>query len=172
MADSPRRDWKTLAHLAADEQDPQKLFEIIQELNAVLLQQEQQRLGKARPKRLLLVDDDRNIQFTLSPALQEHGYEVQIAATVVEALDQIAKSGFEVLISDLNVSERNDGFKVVGAMRQSNPRSVIILLTGYPAFESALEGIHHEVDDYIVKPADYDALIQTLEKKLKAKRGF
>jgi YesN/AraC family two-component response regulator len=43
-------------------------------------------------------------------------------------------------------------------------------LTGYPAFESAVAGIRHPVDDYIVKPADYDALIQTLEEKLAAKR--
>jgi two-component system response regulator HydG len=172
MADKPQKDWRALAQLAADEQDPEKLFEIINELNAALLEREQQRLGRALSKRLLLVDDDQNVRLTLLPVLQQGGFEVQLAATVDEALEQIAKRKFELLVSDLNVSERNDGFKVVAAMRQSRPRSVIVLLTGYPAFESAVEGIHHEVDDYLVKPADYDALIETLEKKLAAKRGF
>ena len=172
MADKPQKDWRALAQLAADEQDPDKLFEIINELNAVLLEREQQRLGRALSKRLLLVDDDQNVRLTLLPVLQQSGFEVQLAATVDEALEQIAKRKFELLVSDLNVSERNDGFKVVAAMRRSHPRSVIVLLTGYPAFESAVEGIHHEVDDYLVKPADYDALIETLERKLAAKRGF
>jgi DNA-binding NtrC family response regulator len=172
MSDKPQKDWRALAQLAADEQDPEKLFEIINELNAALLEREQQRLGRALSKRLLLVDDDQNVRLTLLPVLQQSGFEVQLAATVTEALEQIAKRRFDLLVSDLNVSEPNDGFKVVAAMRQSHPRSVIVLLTGYPAFESAVEGIHHVVDDYVVKPADYDALIETLEKKLAAKRGF
>jgi DNA-binding NtrC family response regulator len=172
MADKPQKDWRALAQQAADEQNPDKLFEIINQLNAALVEREQQRLGRALSKRLLLVDDDQNIRLTLLPVLQQNGFEVQLAATVDEALEQIARHKFELLVSDLNVSEPNDGFKVVAAMRHSHPRSVIVLLTGYPAFESAVEGIHHEVDDYIVKPADYDALIETLEKKLAAKRGF
>jgi ActR/RegA family two-component response regulator len=43
-------------------------------------------------------------------------------------------------------------------------------LTGYPAFESAVEGIHHEIDDYIVKPADIDVLVATVERKLASRR--
>ena len=167
-----KRDWKTLARLASVEQDPEKLTKIIHELNDVLLERERQRLGKAQARRLLLVDDDKNIELTLVPVLSEHGFEVELAATVTEALRKIESEKFDILVSDLNLSEPSDGFRVVAAMRQAHPRCVIILLTGYPAFESAIAGIHHEVDDYIVKPADYDALIETLEKKLVAKRGF
>ena len=46
---------------------------------------------------------------------------------------------------------------------------VNILLTGYPAFESAVQAIHAEVDDYFVKPADLDSLISTIERKLHAR---
>lgn len=172
LPDNPQRDWKALAQRAAVEQDPEKLFEIINELNSALVEREHQRLSKVLSKRLLLVDDDENVRFALLPLLQEHGFEVQLAATVAEALKALADRKFDVLVSDLNVGEPNDGFQVVAAMRRSQPRSVIVLLTGYPAFASAVEGIHHEVDDYVVKPADYDALIKTLETKLAAKRGF
>jgi ActR/RegA family two-component response regulator len=172
MAETPKRDWKTLAQLASVEQDPEKLSKIVRELNDVLLERERQRLGKVQSRRLLLVDDDKNIELTLVPVLSEHGFEVELAITVTEALKKIGSQKFDILVSDLNLSEPSDGFKVVAAMRQAHPRCVIVLLTGYPAFESAIEGIHHEVDDYIVKPADYDALIETLEKKLVAKRGL
>lgn len=170
MPDNPERDWQTLARLAASEQDPKKLLKLVNELNTVLLRREQQRLGHEQPKRMLLVDDDKNIRETLLPVLREHGFDVHLAATIPDALRAIDHRRFELLLCDLNISEPGDGFKVVAAMRQAHPDSVIVLLTGYPAFESAVEGIHHEVDDYIVKPADYDALIQTLEKKLATKR--
>ena len=172
MAENPEKDWKTLARLAASEQDPEKLLQIVKELNAVLLQREQQRFAKEQPRRILLVDDDKDIRFTLLPVLQEHGFEVQLAASITEALGAIEKRRFEILLSDLNISQPGDGFKVVAAMRKAHPGCVIVLLTGYPAFESAVEGIHHDVDDYIVKPADYDALIETLEEKLAARRKF
>jgi YesN/AraC family two-component response regulator len=55
-------------------------------------------------------------------------------------------------------------------MRTANPKCITILLTGYPAFESAVEAIHHEVDDYFVKPADVESLISTMERKLAARR--
>jgi DNA-binding NtrC family response regulator len=172
MAENPKRDWRTLAQLATVEQDPEKLTRIIRELNSVLLERERQRLGKLQSRRLLLVDDDESIGHTLVPVLRDHGFEVRLAATVTEAVREIGSYKFDILVSDLNVSEPNDGFEVVEAMRETHPHCVIVLLTGYPAFESAVAGIHHAVDDYIVKPADYDALIQTLEEKLTAKRGF
>lgn len=117
-----------------------------------------------------MVDDDENVRLTLLPILQQHGFDVLLAASVNEALHAIANRRFDGLVSDLNINEPADGFKVVEAMRKAHPLAVIVLLTGYPAFETAIQGIHHDVDDYIVKPADYGALIATLEKHLAAKR--
>jgi hypothetical protein len=46
---------------------------------------------------------------------------------------------------------------------------VAILLTGYPDFDSAVEGINGEVDGYLVKPADIEKLLKTIEQKLAAR---
>ena len=166
MANKPARDWKELAQLAAAEQDPNRLLEIVNELNSVLLERERRSRGRTRRPRLLLVDDENSIRLTLVPVLQDRGFEIQVAITVGEALEAIRTCRFDGLICDLNVSAKGDGFEVVKAMRKAHPRSVIIVLTGYPAFESAVEGIHLEIDDYMVKPADYDVLIDTLTRKL------
>jgi DNA-binding NtrC family response regulator len=119
--------------------------------------------------RILFVDDEPNIRLTLPPILEQHGFEVTAAGTVAEALTKIDACPFDVLISDLNVGENGDGFRVVSAMRERQPACITMILTGYPAFESAVEALHHRVDDYVVKPVDVDSLVSSLRDKLTRK---
>jgi ActR/RegA family two-component response regulator len=120
------------------------------------------------PRRLLFVDDEPAIRVTLKAILGNHGFEVTTAATVLEALQKITSEQFDVLISDLNIGNPGDGLTVVSAMRRTQPEAVTMILTGYPAFETALEAIRQQVDDYIVKPANVPALVSTIESKLAA----
>jgi CheY-like chemotaxis protein len=85
---------------------------------------------------------------------------------VAEALRAIGVQSFDALIADLNIGEPGDGFTVVSAMRRTQPQCINLILTGYPAFESALQAIRNQVDDYLVKPADVRALVSSLEAKL------
>jgi YesN/AraC family two-component response regulator len=116
--------------------------------------------------RILFVDDEPGIRLTLPAILQQHGYQVIAVATVAEAVQQISSHQFDVLIADLNVGEPGDGFTVVSAMRRVQPKCVNIILTGYPAFENALRAIREQVDDFLVKPADIDNLVQVIKQKL------
>jgi DNA-binding NtrC family response regulator len=118
------------------------------------------------PKRLLFVDDEPNIRLTLPPVLESHGFAVTTAATVSEAVAKIHGAEFDVLLSDLNIGEEDNGFQVISAMRTTHPHCVTVILTGYPTFESALLAIRHQVDEYLVKPADIDALVTTINQKL------
>lgn len=122
------------------------------------------------PIRLLFVDDEPNIRLTLPAILEMNGYHVTAASTVAEALVAIHSQTFDVLLSDLNISHPADGFTVVGAMRSVQPQCVTLILTGYPAFETALEAIRTHVDDYLSKPADIHYLLRTIQEKLQAPR--
>lgn len=122
------------------------------------------------PIRVLFVDDETNIRLTLPAILEMNGYKVTVAATVAEALEAIHSQTFDVLLSDLNISHPADGFTVVGAMRSLQPRCVTLILTGYPAFETALQAIRSHVDDYLTKPADIGYLLRTIQEKLSAPR--
>lgn len=115
---------------------------------------------------LLLVDDEPGILETLSTILTRHGLETTAVGTVGEALNKIMSRKFDVLISDLNIGEPGDGFTVVSAMRRVQPKCRTFILTGYPAFESALLAIRSQVDDYLVKPASIPALIAAIQKSL------
>ena len=117
-------------------------------------------------KRLLFVDDEPSIRLTLPPVLEDHGFSVTPAESVETAVHRIERSRFDVLLSDLNIGKEGDGFQVVSAMKKRDPRCVTIILTGYPAFESAVLAIRHQVDDYVVKPADIDVLVSTINRKL------
>lgn len=113
-------------------------------------------------KRLLFVDDEQNIRLTLPRILAMEGFEVEVAASVAEALQIIQSKQFDILISDLNIGEPGDGFTVVSAMRRIQPHASTFILTGYPDFETALLAIRNQVDDYLTKPADIPKLLEAL----------
>jgi ActR/RegA family two-component response regulator len=114
---------------------------------------------------LLFVDDEPGIRMTLPAILEMHGFAVTTAATVHEALGIIQRERFEILLSDLNIGDPGDGFTVVSAMRRSQPDCHNFILTGYPDFETALQAIRNQVDDYFVKPANIPALVNCLRER-------
>lgn len=115
--------------------------------------------------RVLFVDDERNLRLTLPPILQQHGFEVCTAATVAEALAEITTHPFDILISDLNIGEAGDGFTVVSAMHRTQPDCINLIVTGFPAFESALAAIQRQVDGYLIKPACVEQLLAMIQEK-------
>jgi ActR/RegA family two-component response regulator len=117
------------------------------------------------------VDDEPSIRLTLPPVLQEAGFEVRVSDSVPDALFEINTNSFDVLISDLNIGEEGDGFLVVSAMRHIQPDCMNFILTGYPAFETALQAIHNQVDDYLVKPVEVGSLIKAVRAKVESRGG-
>jgi ActR/RegA family two-component response regulator len=115
---------------------------------------------------ILFVDDDQSVRITLAQLLQDAGFSVTTAETVPQALTLIGQSAFDVLISDLNIGHPADGFIVVSAMRRTHPECLTLILTGYPDFETALEAIRHNVNDYLIKPTPIEELIAKIEAGL------
>jgi YesN/AraC family two-component response regulator len=120
--------------------------------------------------RVLFVDDEAGIRETLKPILNQHGFEVTTASTVPEALELLNHRPFDVLLSDLNIGQPGDGFTVVSAMRRVQPEACTFILTGYPDFDTALQAIRSQVDDYLLKPMDVPTLIQVIQRRLENRR--
>lgn len=117
-------------------------------------------------KRLLFVDDEASIRLTLPPILDKAGFDVHVAESVADALFEINSFQFDALVTDLNIGEEGDGFLVASGMRHIQPDCSIFILTGYPAFETALQAIHSQVDDYLVKPVEIESLVGALKAKV------
>src|SRR5947209_15661361 len=142
MVNSNREDWKALARKAAHEQDPKKLLSIVEELNKALEERENQ-LGGRVSKRIATKREGGNELLLVDD-------EPSIHLTLLPIFEE-------------------RGFTVVQAMREANPDAVTILLTAYPAFETAVDSIREEVDDYFRKPADLGAIVSTIDRKLLAR---
>jgi len=118
---------------------------------------------------LLFVDDEDSIRLTLPPLLERNGFQVTSAGSVPEALHLIAQRKFQVLLTDLNIGHPGDNFAIVSAMRSTQPDALRFILTGYPAFESALEAMRQQVDDYLIKPTNITALVEAIKSKFGAR---
>ena len=129
-----------------------------------------ERISRSVSTRLLFVDDEDAIRATLAAILQQEGFEVGVAASVPEALELINHQSFDVLLTDLNIGGPGDGFVLVSAMRRVQPSAVTLILTGYPDFETALEAIRKQVDDYLTKPADIPTLVAAIKERLRNPR--
>src|SRR5262249_42832942 len=96
--------------------------------------------------------------------------EVTTSGTVFAALEHINHATFDVLLSDLNIGQPGDGFTVVSAMRRVQPEAATFILNGYPDFDTALQAIRSQVDDYVLKPADVPTLVYAIRSRLEHRR--
>ena len=124
----------------------------------------------AEKSKILFVDDEVAIRTTLPEILSQFGFDITVAATVSEALHFVATQKFDALIADLNIGEPGDGFTVVSAMRRTQPNAIAFILTGYPAIDTALEAIRQQVDDYLIKPADIETMVEKIRARLTSPR--
>jgi ActR/RegA family two-component response regulator len=119
-----------------------------------------------RSARILFVDDEPKIVLTMPQVLRQRGYQVTAVETVSDALEQINATRFDLLLTDLNIGEQDDGLAVVSAMRRTQPNCLILILTGFPGFDTVLEAMRNQVDEYLIKPAPIPALLGLIEQKL------
>lgn len=113
---------------------------------------------------LLLVDDDTNVLLTLGAILSRAGFSVTTASSPSAAIHHIATKPFDILVTDLNIGEPGDGFTVVSALRRIHPDAAALLITGFPAFEAALQAIRNQVDDFLVKPVSPGTVLSAIER--------
>jgi DNA-binding response OmpR family regulator len=121
--------------------------------------------------RVLLVDDNEDIRAAFKEGLESRGFEVIPASSVVESLQLIASQHFDVLISDLHMPDASDGFTVVSAMRRTHPKSVTLVMSGFPALQEAMSAILLQADEVLVKPVRIGEITATIERKLSNRKS-
>jgi CheY-like chemotaxis protein len=127
-------------------------------------------MPEAEKTRLLLVDDNDDLRYTLRLVLEHGGFDVMVAANVNEALKLIGSHTFDVLVSDLHMPNDGDGLTVVSAMRHANPTAVTIIFSAHPEMKAAAAAILAQTDDVLVKPGAGN-LVGLIREKLKTGRS-
>ncbi len=114
-------------------------------------------------QKLLLVEDDPALQFTIQTALEEKGYAVDAVSTTGEAIDRLSDNSYPIVISDIYIDERT-GLDVLHAAKSKDPRCSVILMTGRGTMETVMAATRGGVFDYIAKPFDLDVMLEAIER--------
>jgi DNA-binding response OmpR family regulator len=113
--------------------------------------------------KVLVAEDDANLATGLKDGLDLMGYQVSLAKTGTRALDMAVTGQYPLLVLDLNLPGMN-GMDVCRAIRQSNPKLPILILTALGGVDQKIEGLEAGADDYMVKPPD----LRELDARLRA----
>ena len=116
---------------------------------------------KSEHKSLLIVDDDSIFRDRLARSMQKKGFEVFQAEGVKQGIDlaNVNKPYFAVV--DLRLNDGN-GIQVVKNIQKVNPKSRVIMLTGYGNIPTAVSAIKEGAIDYLSKPADAEDIEKAL----------
>lgn len=117
--------------------------------------------------KLLVVEDDRELNKTVCSYLNQNGYEAVGCLSANEAYDVMYGGTLvDLIISDIMMPE-TDGFEFARTVRELNTDIPILFLTARDDFASKQRGFRAGVDDYMVKPADLDELLLRVEALLR-----
>lgn len=121
-------------------------------------------------QKILVVEDDPDIQELLNNFLQEAGYETVPAGDGVEAASLFAPGRFDLVLLDV-LLPKMDGFAVCELIRKSS-RVPIIMLTALNGEEEQIRGLDLEIDDYITKPFSVPILLRRIAAVLRRSGGM
>lgn len=117
--------------------------------------------------KLLVVEDDRELNRTVCSYLNQNGYEAVGCLSAVEAYDVMYGGTLvDLIISDIMMPEI-DGFEFARTVRELNSDIPILFMTARDDFASKQRGFRLGVDDYMVKPVDLDELLLRIEALLR-----
>lgn len=120
------------------------------------------------PKRILLVDDEKDFAEMLSLRLQEIGEKVEVAYSGRDGLEKLAKTTIDVVILDVRMPVM-DGIETLKEIKKRFPLVEVIMLTGHATTETAVEGMKLGAYDYLLKPSNFEELTVKLENARKRK---
>jgi PAS domain S-box-containing protein len=114
-------------------------------------------------ERILIVDDEEDIRVVLRISLTDLGYEVFTAESGDEALRIIKEVDPPIVLTDIRMPVM-DGIELLRKIKQEDPETEVIMITGHGDMDLAIESLKHEATDFITKPIKDDVLEIALKR--------
>ncbi|MBM4160823.1 MAG: response regulator [Ignavibacteria bacterium] len=115
--------------------------------------------------RILVVDDEDALRTVLSAELEGEGYKVSSASDGAEAINVLKSQSFDLVLLDIKMPNV-DGFEVLKYVKENQPATKVIMLTGFADLKNAIESKKLGAEDFISKPYDLVDLLTTVERVL------
>jgi DNA-binding response OmpR family regulator len=117
------------------------------------------------PARILIVDDEEAIRFSLEELLARDGYQVVAVESGERALDALAGQPFDVALLDLRLKAMS-GLEVLAAIREQALDTAVIVLTAHGSMDTAITALRQGAHDYLLKPSDAASLRESVRTAL------
>ncbi len=109
---------------------------------------------------VMVVDDEPGIRTALRANFLRHGWRVETASCVREAIRSVEGRGFDLVVTDMRMPD-GTGMEVMRAARKASPETAVILLTAYGSVPDAVNAMRDGALDYLTKPIPFDRLQAT-----------
>jgi len=116
--------------------------------------------------RILIADDDKAFRESTADLLRQHGYLCDCAADADKAAEMLGRNEYDLLICDIKMPG-NPNLELIHNMPDIAEGVPVILVTGYPLLDSAIESIELPVEAYLVKPLDFEKLLEHVAAAVK-----
>jgi len=117
----------------------------------------------SNPYRLLAVDDNVNTLEIIKRNLNDEGYEVLTAQDVAKAVEVLELNDIDLVITDFKMP-KTSGLDLVKHVRENYKDTEVMMITGYPSIESAVEAVKKGADEYLVKPFTNEELLSAVQR--------
>ena len=121
-------------------------------------------------RRVLIVDDEKNIRFSLSKALEKLEVPVETAASGEEALGKLTQADYDLMLLDLRMPGM-DGMEVLRQVSQQLPELKVIIITAYGSLDLAVEAMRLGAVDFLQKPIDVTQVREMVRRILEKQGG-
>jgi DNA-binding response OmpR family regulator len=122
--------------------------------------------AQGKPKAMILViDDEMIVHQSISRILEAEAYQVDGVLRVDEALERLKKTPYDLVLTDLMIPEKS-GMEAVKAIARDYPDMGVVMFTGFPTVDSAVESMKLGSLDYLPKPFTPDELLAVVERSL------
>lgn len=118
--------------------------------------------------RILLIDDEETFLYATAELLRQEGYRCDTATDSDQAVEQLSKYRYDVLLSDIRMPG-NENLQFLRQLEDLARDTPVILISGYPSAETDLNSCRFSVSAYIVKPSEFEEILKAVEKALGAK---
>jgi nitrogen regulation protein NR(I) len=120
-------------------------------------------------ERILIVDDDSSMRYSLNRMLEGRGLGVSLAKNGIEALERFAQDQPDLVVMDIKMPGRS-GLEVLREIKERDPKALVILMTAFGTTETAIEAMKFGAFDYILKPFDIPQMRGLVERALEISR--
>jgi DNA-binding NtrC family response regulator len=120
------------------------------------------------PVRILVVDDDKGICDFMETFLKKDGFQVKTLSEPERAADEVKLGGYHLVVLDL-MMPKADGIEILKRIRKVDHDVAVVIFTGYPSLDSAVQAMKLDAVDYLKKPFSPDEFREVVDRVMRKK---